>query len=125
MTFRARLAASVLPLVLAATALAAAPSAVAAEAGASACTHPSWSNQDAGTGELRGSETEAAVRSGPYSACPAVGYLHYELAYYHCFVANSYGNTWTHIRFVNSVGKSVNGWIWDEHLNDGGSNYYC
>ncbi|MFR9723454.1 SH3 domain-containing protein [Streptomyces sp. MS19] len=122
---RSGIAAAVLPLALVTAGLAGAPAAVAGESGADACTHPAWSNQDPGTDELRGSETEAPVRSGPNAGCGTVGYLHYETVSLDCFVVNSAGNTWSHIQFTSSIGKKISGWIYDPHLAGNGSGYYC
>ncbi|WP_129840979.1 SH3 domain-containing protein [Streptomyces sp. RFCAC02] len=104
-----------------------APGAVAAESAAAACTHPSWSNRDAGVGSLEGSRYEAPLHSGPNAGCPVVGEALFHMdIYYHCYVINSAGNSWSHVRAYNRFdGESINGWIWDEYLDDFGSTRAC
>lgn len=56
------------------------------------------------------------IHSGPYAACsvvatPGKG----RTVYYHCFVVNAYGNSWTHVRIA---GTSTQGWIYDGDLDN-------
>ncbi|MEV1005922.1 SH3 domain-containing protein [Streptomyces sp. NPDC049881] len=120
---RARLAAAALPLALAATALITAPSASAGEAGAEACTHPSWSNKDDGWGGLNKTSGTAPLRTGPNEGCGVVANVNTsQVLYYHCYTFNSSGNSWTHVRIK---GTQTQGWIWDEHLTFHGSTVGC
>ncbi|WP_240796353.1 SH3 domain-containing protein [Streptomyces sp. RFCAC02] len=104
-----------------------APGAVAAETAAAACTHPDWSNKDAGVGSLEDGRSSAPLHSGPNAGCPVVGEaLFYMDIYYHCYVFNSAGNTWSHVRAYNHFDDdSINGWIWDPYLEDVGSTRAC
>ncbi|MEV1008692.1 SH3 domain-containing protein [Streptomyces sp. NPDC049881] len=122
---RTRLAAAVLPLAFTAATLVAAPTATAGETGAEACTHPSWSNKDSDTGRLKSSKREAPIHTGPNAGCPAITVLlQGDVIYYHCYVVNSAGNTWTHIR-VRIDGSDFYGWVWDDYFNDNGSLIPC
>ncbi|MFI7272877.1 SH3 domain-containing protein [Streptomyces sp. NPDC049879] len=122
---RAKLTATAIPLMLAATALITAPTASAGEA--IACTHPSSSNKDADTGRVKGlNRASVPVHSGPAGSCSEVGRFAYTAtAYYHCYRLNSAGNTWTHLRVDYAGDNDVSGWVWDEYLDDGGSIYHC
>lgn len=107
-----------LPLLVASATLTAAPP---ASAGTAACTHPSWSNKDDGSGFPR--DSSELLRTGPNSGCPAVADVpDSRRLYYHCYTVNSAGNTWTHARID---GTQINGWIWDGNLSDGGSTKRC
>ncbi|MFI7273252.1 SH3 domain-containing protein [Streptomyces sp. NPDC049879] len=124
---RAKLAAAVLPLAFTATSLVTAPAATAGEAGADACQkNVDWSNKDSGIGFINNTKyVSGPLRTGPNAGCPAVETLWAgNAAYYHCYVLNSAGNTWSHVRIVVG-GTSYNGWIWDEYLDDGGSTKLC
>ncbi|MFI7273256.1 SH3 domain-containing protein [Streptomyces sp. NPDC049879] len=122
---RTKLAAAVLPLAFAATSLVAAPAAIAGESGAEACTHPKWSNKDSDTGRLKSSELLAPIHTGPNAGCPITAdILHGDVVYYHCFVNNSSGNSWTHVRVRIDV-YDFNGWVWDEYLDDNGATHRC
>ncbi|MGX1909612.1 SH3 domain-containing protein [Streptomyces phaeochromogenes] len=101
-------------LLTAGTLVATVPSASAA---ADACVRPSWSNKSTGVGHAK--EGFARVRLGPSSDCAvniAVG-SNYELQY-DCWVINSAGNRWTHIRVPSAA---TGGWVWNGNLDDGGS----
>ncbi|MDQ1015172.1 SH3 domain-containing protein [Streptomyces afghaniensis] len=101
----------------AATLTAAAPSATAAPAEAQACTHPAWSNKSSGTGTAKGDT--ALVRTGPSADCAVTAEVGTDRTlYYHCWVTNSSGNKWTHVRID---GLNVNGWVYNGNLDDGGS----
>ncbi|MFJ8085420.1 SH3 domain-containing protein [Streptomyces sp. NPDC096205] len=81
----------------------------------------SWSDKDK-TGEGRVTGTYP-LNKGPYGACDTVDTLYSgTYLYYHCYVVNEYGNTWTHVRVA---GTSVSGWVWDDGLDDGGSLEPC
>ncbi|MDX3185230.1 SH3 domain-containing protein [Streptomyces sp. NPDC052071] len=109
-----------LPLLAASATLVSAPTAGAAVAGAEACTHPAWSNKDAGSGYISGSS--APLRTGPNEGCPTTATVYGAKLYYHCYVVNSAGNTWTHARID---GTQINGWIYDGNLNDNGATKAC
>ncbi|MER6345113.1 SH3 domain-containing protein [Streptomyces sp. NPDC001595] len=81
-------------------------------AGAAAdCSGWSWSNPDTGSGYSTGTY---ALKTGPYAACGNTGQTYNGTKlYYHCYVVNSYGNTWTHARIA---GTSTQGWISDANL---------
>ncbi|MDQ1028767.1 hypothetical protein QF035_006349 [Streptomyces umbrinus] len=101
-------------LLTAGTLTATVPSAAAA---AEACVRPSWSNKSTGVGHAK--EGFARVRLGPSSDCSvniAVG-SNYELQY-DCWVINSAGNRWTHVRVPSAA---TGGWVWNGNLDDGGS----
>jgi hypothetical protein len=94
----------------------------ATPAAAVSCSGWGWSNKDAGSGYMVTSGTH--LKSGPYAACadltttvPVGTYL-----YYHCYVRNDYGNTWTHVRIS---GTSIEGWTSDDNLDDNGALNYC
>ncbi|MFI0980716.1 SH3 domain-containing protein [Streptomyces sp. NPDC021093] len=111
----------VTPLLAASAALAVtAPQASAATTGttgADACTHPSWSNKSGGEGTAKG--TSATVRTGPNKDCPVTATVGTAVTlYYHCWVTNSAGNKWTHVRIS---GTQINGWVYNPSLDDGGS----
>ncbi|KOG86575.1 hypothetical protein [Streptomyces varsoviensis] len=119
LTKRARFAvAATTPLLLLGAAITAtAPAAQAASAGINACTHPGWSNKSPGKGKSKSGK--ASVRSGPNKGCTLLfsAGRTYTL-YYHCWVKNSAGHKWTHLR-VDSEG--VSGWVYNKNLDDGGS----
>jgi hypothetical protein len=95
--------------------------AAAAPAGAATCTHPAWTNPDTGSGH--GNSSSTAIHDGPNSGCPVTAYVGSGvLLYYHCWLANSAGNTWTHVRIS---GTYVEGWVWDAHLDDNGATKHC
>ncbi|MEV6964700.1 hypothetical protein AB0M47_06245 [Hamadaea sp. NPDC051192] len=89
---------------------------------AAACSTHSWSDKDpAGANEY--TEESAPLRTGPYEDCSAITTLPTSTALnYHCFITNSYGNTWTHVKVK---GRDLSGWIWDNHLKDNGSPNRC
>jgi hypothetical protein len=110
-------------LVITGTAAMAHPAAPAAVAPL-ACTHPGWSDKDKeSSGSVADEFGYAEIHSGPNAGCTTVDYaLSGEVLYYHCYVFNSAGNTWTHLRID---GTSIEGWVWDDYLDDGGSLYKC
>ncbi|QIQ06042.1 hypothetical protein [Streptomyces liangshanensis] len=60
----------------------------------------------------------ATVRKGPYGECdPVTSYPPGRSIVVRCYVANSFGNTWSYI--------AGSGWVWDANLANGGSPYYC
>lgn len=84
------------------------------------CAH-GWSNIDATGGTANWSN--AKMRTGPHSSCSIVYWVNGgSTLYYHCYTVNSDGNTWTHVRYA---GTQEYGWIWDGHLQDGGSTKRC
>ncbi|MEU6769518.1 SH3 domain-containing protein [Streptomyces sp. NPDC046853] len=107
--------------------LGAAPSAAADVSAAATCTHPSWSNKDAGEDDLRAGLETAPIRTGPNSGCGVVGVARWtDHVYLHCFAFNSSGNSWSHVQAVSIYdGKEVIGWIWDSNLRDHGSVKEC
>jgi hypothetical protein len=75
------------------------------------CSGWSWSNPDSGSGYSTGTY---ALKTGPYSTCGFAGQTYDGIfLYYHCYVTNGYGNTWTHARIS---GTSIEGWISDANL---------
>ncbi|MFF1465467.1 SH3 domain-containing protein [Streptomyces sp. NPDC058330] len=109
-----------LPFLVASATLVAAPVASAAASGTAACTHPAWSNKDSGSGYVAGSS--APLRTGPSADCPTTATVYGALLYYHCYVTNSAGNTWTHARID---GTQINGWIYDGNLTNSGAVKHC
>ncbi|MFE4455670.1 SH3 domain-containing protein [Streptomyces sp. NPDC056796] len=109
-----------LPLLAASATLVSAPTAGAAAAGADACTHPAWANNDSGSGYVSGSS--APLRTGPNAGCPTTATVYSAKLYYHCYVVNAEGNTWTHARID---GTQINGWIYDGNLSNGGAVKPC
>ncbi|WP_203922671.1 hypothetical protein [Rugosimonospora africana] len=88
-----------------------------------ACTHPAWSNKDSDTGHVFASDGDVAVHDGPNSGCAVSFYVDSTvLLQYHCYVRNSAGNTWTHVR---ADGTEFEGWVWDSYLTDNGSLAEC
>ncbi|MDP9830123.1 hypothetical protein [Kineosporia succinea] len=75
------------------------------------CSGWSWSNPDAGSGRSLGTYN---LKVGPYSACGNVTQISSgTLLYYHCYVYNDYGNSWTHLRIS---GTDTQGWYSDDNL---------
>ncbi|MCX4554005.1 SH3 domain-containing protein [Streptomyces sp. NBC_01387] len=109
-----------LPVLAVSATLVSAPTAGAATATAAACTHPGWANKDAGYGYVSGSS--APLRTGPNADCPTTATIYGAKLYYHCYVYNSAGNTWTHARIE---GTEISGWIYDGNLDDGGATKPC
>jgi hypothetical protein len=98
-------------------------SGTAASASPAACTMPSWSNKDARTGTVIAPSGVAPMHNGPNSDCPILDTMFAgDKLYYHCYVYNSAGNTWTHLRLG---GTQIQGWVWDEYLKDRGSDNLC
>ncbi|MEU2510476.1 SH3 domain-containing protein [Streptomyces syringium] len=119
LTKRVKFAAAVAaPLLLSgATLTATAPTANAAPTGADACTHPGWSNKSPGKGRTKNGRPP--IRNGPNKGCTVLFWTggHHVLQY-HCWVKNSAGNKWTHVRVE---GEGIEGWIYNKNLDDGGS----
>ncbi|OEU99640.1 MULTISPECIES: hypothetical protein [Streptomyces] len=118
---RAAAAVGALGLALAGTVVGATPGSAASPPSADA-VDCSWahSNKDAGAG---GTTTSTRMQAGPYGACGTVVVAGPGVKmYYHCYVVNKYGNKWSHVR---AAGTSINGWVWNEHLDDGGSTKRC
>lgn len=90
--------------------------------GPTGCGH-SWSNKDAGSGNANWTDPMAKLRTGPHANCSLVSWIPGGTKlYYHCYVVNAAGNTWTHAR---RAGFETMGWIYDDYLNDGGSTKPC
>ncbi|MET8544322.1 SH3 domain-containing protein [Kitasatospora sp. NPDC004799] len=112
---------------VAGTALAMAPTVATAgtsgEAGLLSCTH-AWSNQDPdGSNPKTITRSGVNVRQGPHTTCGSVGTLNPgDQVFYHCFTTTQGDGTWTHLR---KAGTTLNGWVKDTLLPDGGSNYPC
>ncbi|MDX2546090.1 SH3 domain-containing protein [Streptomyces sp. WI04-05B] len=111
---------------LAAVGLAAAANLGAAAPGnasaAISCSGWGHGNYDAGEGYSKGTY---ALKTGPYAACGNISggqtYSGTHL-YYHCYVINDYGNSWTYARID---GSSAAGWFSDDNLDDGGATAPC
>ena len=88
----------------------------------------SWSNKDTATGQgitipSQGQYT-IPMHTGIYGECPVKSNVSTGVKLrYDCYRRNSYGNTWTHLNLDGY--PNVNGWVWDDYLNDGGSNVPC
>ena len=74
-----------------------------------------WDYGKTGSGHLTRS---AGLHVGPSGVPSVVRLGANQLLYYHCWVENVYGNRWTHARIA---GTSVQGWISNDVLDDGGS----
>ncbi|MEU8890456.1 SH3 domain-containing protein [Streptomyces sp. NPDC048442] len=108
--------------------LGAAPAAVADATTAAACAHPRWSNKDSGVDHVRDSLLNGApVRTGPNEGCGVVGRPNWVSdVYLHCYVFNSAGNTWSHVRAYNRfTADEYSGWIYDKNLEGKGSTQPC
>jgi len=82
------------------------------------CSGWTWGNFDAGAGYSTGTYK---LKDGPYQECTNAGQTYAgTYLYYHCYITNDYGNTWTHARIS---GTSIQGWISDANLtlNDDGT----
>lgn len=112
-----------LPLVTVSGLLATAPVASAATAGASACTtNYFWQNKDSDTGRAIRAVV-APVRELPANCGDKIAEVNSDFKLqYHCYITNSSGNQWTHVRID---GTSVNGWVYSLNLDDGGSKKHC
>ncbi len=100
----------------------AAPSQAAEQVTPAASHDCSWhhTNPDPGSGHMVGSHW---LHLGPYGECGAIAQPSSSVTlYYHCYVTNAYGNTWTHLRIA---GTNIEGWVSDADLDDGGSFYHC
>lgn len=64
------------------------------------------------------------LKASPYSSCDSVTteVAYGTHVYYHCYVKNDYGNTWTHVRIA---GTSIEGWTSDDNLDDHGATNRC
>ncbi|WP_405796298.1 hypothetical protein [Streptomyces sp. NBC_01506] len=116
---------------VAGTALVLAPTAATAKTsdavGVLSCSH-AWSNKDPdGSNPKTINRTGVNIRSGPHaaagSACGVVGSLTTgNQVFYHCYTVTQNEGTWTHLR---KNGTSLDGWVKDTLLPDGGSSYQC
>ncbi|MGW1716369.1 SH3 domain-containing protein [Streptomyces adonidis] len=89
-------------------------------AAAISCSGWGHSNNDSGAGYSTGTY---ALKTGPYAACGNTGQTYAgTYLYYHCYVVNDYGNTWTYARIS---GTSTEGWFSDDNLDDGGATAAC
>jgi hypothetical protein len=91
-------------------------------ASASSCWQPAWTDKDkSGSGTVTNAPT--AMHIGPEGGCQVIEEIYPGATlWYHCFVINSAGHSWTNVRIS---GSNISGWIYDAYLNDGGSNYFC
>lgn len=123
-----RLAAVGLSVLFVGAGFATAPAATAAVAGADTCTHPSWSNKDAGVDQVRYDLLNGApVRTGPNEGCGVVGRPDWNYdVYLHCYTINSSANIWDHVRAYNRfTGDEISGWIYEGNLEGIGSTKKC
>jgi hypothetical protein len=104
------------------TPAAAAP--VAPAAAAASCPQPTpHDNDKVGYGYISKAAYPKPMRSGPSQNCYVITDIYPGVKlWYHCYVTNSAGNTWTHLRID---GTQVSGWVWDDNLDDGGSFVHC
>jgi hypothetical protein len=94
----------------------------ASPASAVTCEHPAWADNDK-SGSGFGVLSSTPVRTGVEGACDATAYVGSSVRlWYHCYVFNSFGNTWTNVRID---GTNIVGWVADVNLNNGGSIYPC
>ncbi|GAA1167034.1 hypothetical protein GCM10009654_25040 [Streptomyces hebeiensis] len=116
-------AVAALPVASVAALLGTAPAASAVSAGASACTsNYFWSNKDSDTGRAVRAVV-APIREVPASCGDKVAAVDSSTKLqYHCYITNSSGNRWTHVRVD---GLSTNGWVYSPNLDDGGSTKKC
>ncbi len=88
----------------------------AQSASADCSSHPAWQNKSSGAGKVNNS---SPIRTGPYESCAVVAQVGTSKdLFYHCWVQNSAGNKWTHVRIANT---NTEGWMYNGNLNDGGS----
>jgi hypothetical protein len=88
----------------------------ASTASADCSSHPAWQNLSSGAGRVTNS---SPIRTGPYESCAVVKQVDTSKdLFYHCWVQNSVGNKWTHVRIANT---NTEGWMYNGNLNDGGS----
>jgi hypothetical protein len=88
----------------------------AQSASADCGSHPAWQNLSAGAGRVTNS---SPIRTGPYQSCDVVKQVDTSKdLFYHCWVLNREGNKWTHVRIANTT---IEGWMYNGNLNDGGS----
>lgn len=65
----------------------------------------------------------ANMRSGSTTGCPITGYAdNQNTLNYYCYTFNAAGASWTYLR---NVTDNTYGWVSDDLLPNGGSNYYC
>ncbi|QNE21112.1 SH3 domain-containing protein [Kribbella qitaiheensis] len=88
----------------------------AQSASADCGSHPAWQNRSSGAGKVISS---SPIRTGPYQSCDVVKQVDTSKdLFYHCWVQNSEGHKWTHVRIANTT---IEGWMYNGNLNDGGS----
>jgi hypothetical protein len=89
-------------------------------AAAISCSGWGHGNYDGGAGYSNGTY---ALKAGPYAACGNTGQTYAgTYLYYHCYVTNEYGNSWTYARIA---GTNTEGWFSDANLNNGGATAHC
>src|SRR5436305_355585 len=92
--------------------------ATASPANAETCSQqPAWSDKDL-YGYGYGFFDETELHSGIEGVCPAVGWAGAGTKmWYHCYVYNYYGTTWTNVRID---GTDINGWVYDGNSETSG-----
>lgn len=84
------------------------------------CTGWTYENNDNDGGELL---VGAYLKVGPYAECGNVVWMPAGTdVWYWCYVTNEYYNTWS---FVRIAGTQTYGWVYDGHMDDGGSYQGC
>jgi hypothetical protein len=80
-----------------------------------ACAHPAWQNRSSGAGKMK---STSPIRSGPAEGCSVTKSVGTSTdLFYHCWVQNTAGNKWTHVRIASGT---TEGWVYNGNLNDGG-----
>ncbi|MFI9100760.1 serine/threonine-protein kinase [Streptomyces fildesensis] len=99
----------------------AAPS-TSASAVSKSCT--GWTHQDPHPGTYGYMTGSFHLTTGPYAACPDVAMAKSGAkVFYHCFVLNAYGHTWTYVRID---GTKTAGWMSNDNLTkQKGPAYHC
>jgi hypothetical protein len=95
------------------------PASASSSAAAVSCTRD-YVNADEGSGTLT---VGAHLKVGPYAECADIVWMPAgTLVRYWCYYENVYGNEWS---FVRIAGTQTHGWVYDGHLNNGGSTQAC